>query len=55
MNGSHFENLLAINDTLNRVTHEHYRSRGLRYTDVPHIVGITGACENIDTLFRVKG
>ncbi len=32
---------------------EYYRNLGLQYVDVPAIVGITGACENVDTLFRV--
>lgn len=32
---------------------EHYKNLGLRYVDVPAIVGITGACENVDTLFKV--
>ncbi len=34
-------------------TIEHYRKLGLQYVDVPAIVGITGACENVDTLFKV--
>lgn len=32
---------------------EHYRNLGLQYMEVPAIVGITGACENVDTLFKV--
>lgn len=31
----------------------HYQKAGLLYVDVPAIVGITGACENVDTLFKV--
>ena len=32
---------------------ENYKNSGLTYVDVPEIVGITGACENVDTLFKV--
>lgn len=32
---------------------EYYKKLGLQYVDVPAIVGITGACENVDTLFKV--
>ncbi len=32
----------------------YYKSLGLPYVNVPELVGITGACENVDTLFRVS-
>jgi asparaginyl-tRNA synthetase len=34
---------------------EHYREAGLLELSVPVLVGITGACENVSTLFRVEG
>ena len=49
----HFANLVAINESLNFGAAENYRKRGLVYVDVPEIVGITGACENVDTLFKI--
>lgn len=32
----------------------YYESISLQYVNVPELVGITGACENIDTLFKVR-
>ena len=49
----HFANLVKINASLNRGARENYENSGLTYCDVPEIVGITGACENVDTLFKV--
>lgn len=35
---------------------EHYRSHGVEFIDdVPLIVPITGACENVSTLYRLAG
>lgn len=50
----HFANLVKINQGLINGVVNHYRRQGLTYVDVPEIVGITGACENIDTLFKVQ-
>lgn len=50
----HFHNLVKVNENLNIGAAEYYQQLGLTYVDVPSIVGITGACENIDTLFNVK-
>lgn len=50
----HFANLVTANEALNLGTHEHYRRSKLTYADVPEIVGITGACENVDTLYKVQ-
>ena len=47
----HFANLTKINASLNSGARENYQKSGLTYVDVPEIVGITGACENVDTLF----
>lgn len=49
----HFANLVLINQSLNFGAWENYKKLGLTYVDVQEIVGITGACENIDTLFKV--
>jgi len=49
----HFANLVKVNQSLNQGAYNHYRKIGLTYVDVPEIVGITGACENVDTLFKV--
>lgn len=50
---THFAHLVRINESINKGVIDHYRRLGLTYVDVPEIVGITGACENIDTLFKV--
>lgn len=49
----HFANLVKINQSLNFGASKNYTKTGLTYVDVPEIVGITGACENVDTLFKV--
>ena len=50
----HFSYLASINQSLNQGAATYYQQLGLTYVDVPEIVGITGACENIDTLFKVQ-
>ncbi len=50
----HFANLVKTAQSIFHHSVAHYRSQGLTYMDVPAIVGITGACENVDTLFQVK-
>jgi asparaginyl-tRNA synthetase len=49
----HFANLVKINEALNFGASQNYQNRGMIYVDVPEIVGITGACENVDTLFKI--
>lgn len=49
----HFAHLVSINQSLNFGAKDNYQKRGLVYVDVPEIVGITGACENVDTLFKL--
>lgn len=49
----HFANLVKVNQSLNFGASKNYTKTGLTYVDVPEIVGITGACENVDTLFKV--
>lgn len=50
----HFGNLAKINESMQFGVFENYKKNGLTYIDVPEIVGITGACENVDTLFKVQ-
>src|SRR3989338_5503309 len=50
----HFNHLVRINENLNLGAGENYKRMGLTYVDVQEIVGITGACENVDTLFKVN-
>ena len=50
----HFAYLIKINESLNLGAADNYRKMGLTYVDVPELVGITGACENVDTLFKVQ-
>lgn len=49
----HFANLVKINECLNQGAFANYEKMGLTYVDVPEMVGITGACENVDTLFKI--
>lgn len=49
----HFAHLAKVYESLNAGVMAQYKKIGLTYVDVPEIVGITGACENIDTLFKV--
>lgn len=49
----HFGNLILISQSLNNGAQDNYLKMGLVYVDVPEMVGITGACENVDTLFKV--
>ena len=49
----HFGNLALMNESLNWGASNNYRKLNLVYVDVPEMVGITGACENVDTLFKV--
>ncbi len=51
---THFNNLVMLNQALNKGAYDSYCERGRTYVDVPEIVGITGACENVDTLFKVR-
>ena len=53
MKKHHLKDLIELNATFADAAHTHYVGMGLTYVDVPQIVGITGACENVDTLFRV--
>lgn len=49
----HINHLIKVNNALNAGVRIHYEKIGLTYVDVPQIVGITGACENVDTLFKI--
>lgn len=50
----HLANLALINQAIYQAVNKHFQKTGLIYVDVPEIVGITGACENVDTLFKVN-
>lgn len=50
----HFKNLIKLSSSLHFSAMSHYKSMGFQYMDVPAIVGITGSCENVDTLFKIK-
>lgn len=50
----HFKNLIQLSSSLHYSAMNHYKHMGFQYMDVPAIVGITGSCENVDTLFKVK-
>jgi asparaginyl-tRNA synthetase len=52
-NKEHLAYLVSIASSMFYGTIGHYKKTGLQYADVPEIVGITGACENVDTLFKV--
>lgn len=52
-NNNHLEDLVSISSSMFYGTTNYYKSAGFQYADVPAIVGITGACENVDTLFKV--
>ncbi len=52
-NNKHFQNLVNFSSAMFYGSIAHYRSLGLQYAEVPAIVGITGACENVDTLFKI--
>ncbi|MEA3248957.1 MAG: amino acid--tRNA ligase-related protein [Patescibacteria group bacterium] len=47
------KHLIPLVSTMRKATHRHYSEAGLTHVPVPQIVGITGACENVDTLFNV--
>ncbi len=53
MPNNQLKNLIKINAAFADAARSHYATIGLTYVEVPLIVGITGACENVDTLFRV--
>jgi len=50
----HFANLAQMAESLTFGATDNYKKSNLTYVDVPEIVGITGACENVDTLFKVQ-
>lgn len=50
----HLKNLLDIVSAGTNGITRHYENAHLQYVSVPEIVGITGACENVDTLFKVN-
>ncbi len=53
MNEKDLSHVMPLVSAMCRAAHDHYPDTGLTFVPVPQIVGITGACENVDTLFRV--
>lgn len=49
----HLKNLVEISASSNKGIQSHFEKLKHQYVDVPAIVGITGACENVDTLFKI--
>lgn len=49
----HFVNLIKINQDSQEGCFKNFQKMGGTYVDTPTIVGITGACENVDTLFKI--
>ena len=49
----HLINLVRINRSIQKGCFKNFQKMGGTYIDTPAIVGITGACENVDTLFKV--
>jgi asparaginyl-tRNA synthetase len=50
---THRRNLILLHQSLTQAAARHYQQAGRTFVDVAHIVGITGACENVDTLFQI--
>ena len=55
MQRTRLSDLLAIREAAVDGARSYYKSSGLVEVAVPVIVGITGACENVSTLYRVDG
>jgi hypothetical protein len=53
MEKDHLKHLINPVASLEEAIHEYYKKAGIKYAEVPQILGITGACENVDTLFRI--
>jgi asparaginyl-tRNA synthetase len=55
MHDTQLRSLLAVREAATDGARSYYKSSGLVEVAVPVIVGITGACENVSTLFRLDG
>lgn len=53
MNYRNFLDLLSVRQSMTDALRGYFKSSNVREVSVPVIVGITGACENVSTLFRV--
>src|SRR3989338_6507470 len=49
----HIKALSQLEASIQKAVSGHYGQIGLQYITVPEIVGVTGSCENVDTLFKV--
>ncbi|OGG03690.1 hypothetical protein A2W14_02965, partial [Candidatus Gottesmanbacteria bacterium RBG_16_37_8] len=45
--------LSQLESNIQKAVANHFEQLGLQYITVPEMVGVTGACENVDTLFKV--
>ena len=49
----HVQFIMNMHGTMQQAAMNYYPTTGLKYVVVPYIVGITGACENVSTLFTI--
>ncbi|OIO28521.1 hypothetical protein AUJ16_00920 [Candidatus Micrarchaeota archaeon CG1_02_60_51] len=53
INGTAFEAIDRVNDALYWGALDYFRGNGFMWVDVPTLTRVTGACENVDTLYSV--
>ncbi|MFA4946375.1 MAG: amino acid--tRNA ligase-related protein [Candidatus Micrarchaeia archaeon] len=53
INGAEFAAIDRVNDALYWGALDYFRSNGFVWVDVPTLTRVTGACENVDTLYKV--
>lgn len=53
MQATEFRDLLLVREAAVQALRNHYQTSELLEVSVPVLVGITGACENVSTLFRI--
>ncbi len=49
----HVQRIMELHTTLHLTALSYYPTTGLKYVLVPQMVGVTGACEQIKTLYRI--
>ena len=54
INGEEAKLIDNINDSLMWGAMQHLRMAGFKWVEVPTLTKITGACENVDTLYHVN-
>lgn len=50
----HVQRIMHMHAMLYQAAMSYYPKTGLSFTIAPYIVGITGACENVNTLFKIN-